>query len=296
MSSLIYSTDMATSAETKIKLAVAKATDNIRNKFKELYNERKETKRFLEDQYKPITKKINTLIDLNKDSSNNENNSTQLNNIQSHRLPPRTIHRRTRPSILYENLLNNSNDNAIDRSYTEPIPKRIQSSNVTSDDNIASGISNYSDNVIDLSYTGAVPKRPISSKSNIIKKIQYDKRSEQMNVMNNLNSKRDRTINDTIDDEYSDDDNNTTKRKLPGMITFSENDKLIKPSNTINASITRARNVRNKVDSIIESFYPNNLNTKKLDDVDKLIDWDELQIVLRIFEKFHFSRSGSEIY
>lgn len=45
----------------RIKLAVASATNSIRNKFKDLYSNRQETKRLLDEQYKPITKKLGAL-------------------------------------------------------------------------------------------------------------------------------------------------------------------------------------------------------------------------------------------
>lgn len=59
------SIDMRTStkSEKKVKLAVAQATEHIRNKFKEIHNERKEKYRLWEEQYKPITKKLKNLID-----------------------------------------------------------------------------------------------------------------------------------------------------------------------------------------------------------------------------------------
>lgn len=60
------SIDMKTStkSERKIKLAVAQATEHIRNKFKEIHDERKENDRLLDEQYKPITKKLANLIDV----------------------------------------------------------------------------------------------------------------------------------------------------------------------------------------------------------------------------------------
>lgn len=59
------SIDMRTStkSEKKIKLAVVQATEHIRNKFKEIHDERKENDRLLDEQYKPITKKLKNLID-----------------------------------------------------------------------------------------------------------------------------------------------------------------------------------------------------------------------------------------
>lgn len=53
----------STKAEKKIKLAVAQAAEHIRNKFKEIHNDRKETYRLLEEQYKPITRKLRNLTD-----------------------------------------------------------------------------------------------------------------------------------------------------------------------------------------------------------------------------------------
>lgn len=45
----------------RLKLAVASATNSIRNKFKDLYSNREETKRLLDEQYKPITTKLSAL-------------------------------------------------------------------------------------------------------------------------------------------------------------------------------------------------------------------------------------------
>lgn len=50
---------------SRAKLSLAKATDSVRNKFEQLRNERLETSRLLEKQYKPITQKLVELIDSN---------------------------------------------------------------------------------------------------------------------------------------------------------------------------------------------------------------------------------------
>lgn len=54
-----------TNSEKKVKLAVAQASESIRNKFKQIHDDRKESYRLLEEQYHPITKKLNALIDVN---------------------------------------------------------------------------------------------------------------------------------------------------------------------------------------------------------------------------------------
>lgn len=54
-------------AAQRVKLAVALAADSIRKKFNQLYTDRKETNRLLEEQYKPITKKFDTFISTNDD-------------------------------------------------------------------------------------------------------------------------------------------------------------------------------------------------------------------------------------
>jgi predicted DNA-binding transcriptional regulator YafY len=51
--------------QRKLKLSLAQATDSVRNKFKELRGERIETNRLLEEQFKPITKRLTKLIDTN---------------------------------------------------------------------------------------------------------------------------------------------------------------------------------------------------------------------------------------
>lgn len=51
------------SAAKKIKLSLAQATTSVRNKFKKLRNEYRESDRHLEDQFRPITKRLGQLID-----------------------------------------------------------------------------------------------------------------------------------------------------------------------------------------------------------------------------------------
>lgn len=51
-------------AVKRIKLAVASASNSIRNKFKQLYSDRQETTRLLNEQYKPITKSLSALHNL----------------------------------------------------------------------------------------------------------------------------------------------------------------------------------------------------------------------------------------
>jgi hypothetical protein len=52
--------------EKDLKLALVRATESVRNKFTNIQNERTETKRVLEEQYKPITKQLGKLIELNE--------------------------------------------------------------------------------------------------------------------------------------------------------------------------------------------------------------------------------------
>lgn len=52
--------------EKELKQSVVKATESIRNKFKELFNEKSANKYILEEQYKPITTKLSSLIDVNR--------------------------------------------------------------------------------------------------------------------------------------------------------------------------------------------------------------------------------------
>lgn len=66
-----------TKSEKTLKLAVAQAADQIRNKFKEIHNQRKETDRLLEEQYKPITKKLKDLIDVRAPSTAYSSPSTE---------------------------------------------------------------------------------------------------------------------------------------------------------------------------------------------------------------------------
>lgn len=56
----------ASKSEKKIKLAVAQATENIRNKFKQIHDNRAETYRQLEEAYQPITRKLHALINVNE--------------------------------------------------------------------------------------------------------------------------------------------------------------------------------------------------------------------------------------
>lgn len=56
------------SQDEKVKQSLIKATESVRQKYKDLINNRVETSRLLERHYKPITNKLGTLIDLNKKS------------------------------------------------------------------------------------------------------------------------------------------------------------------------------------------------------------------------------------
>lgn len=57
---------MMNAKDLKAKQSLAKATESVRNKYQELRSAHLENKRLLEEQYKPITKRLGNLIDLNK--------------------------------------------------------------------------------------------------------------------------------------------------------------------------------------------------------------------------------------
>lgn len=142
---------MATPAEKRMKLSVAKATHAIRNKFKDLHNERKETTRFLEDAYKPITKKIHTLIDLNKNLGNKNNIGNVVASIKTGSKPKIKRNRNSKfkygidfdssSSALKKDNVNDTlmtsefykpNDNAVDEFFETP--KRIHADNYIAED------------------------------------------------------------------------------------------------------------------------------------------------------------------
>lgn len=71
------------SQDEKVKQSRIKATEAVRQKYKDLINNRAETTRLLERYYKPITNELGTIIDLNKkrshvdgDDSKDESSST----------------------------------------------------------------------------------------------------------------------------------------------------------------------------------------------------------------------------
>lgn len=68
--------------EKDIKLALIEATNSTRKKYSNLLNGRKECNRILEEQFKPITSKLNTLIGMNNgcDSHGDDGNITQIPN------------------------------------------------------------------------------------------------------------------------------------------------------------------------------------------------------------------------
>jgi hypothetical protein len=53
----------------QLKLDIALASESIRNKFKQLHNERNDTVRLLEEKYEPVIRKLNVLIDSNDSRS-----------------------------------------------------------------------------------------------------------------------------------------------------------------------------------------------------------------------------------
>lgn len=65
----LVAVNMLTDKKVKVKQELIKATEAVRQKYKDLFNDRIETKRLLEKHYKPITKKLGTLIELNKNNS-----------------------------------------------------------------------------------------------------------------------------------------------------------------------------------------------------------------------------------
>ena len=72
-------------AAKRVKLAVAQAANSIRGKFQQLYDNRNETQRLLDEQYKPITNKFDSLIA----SSSNANGD----NARLTRTPPSSSRR-----------------------------------------------------------------------------------------------------------------------------------------------------------------------------------------------------------
>jgi hypothetical protein len=54
---------MSKTANKKVKISLAQATNSVRNKFQQLRNEHLENDRLLEEQYSPITKRLGRLID-----------------------------------------------------------------------------------------------------------------------------------------------------------------------------------------------------------------------------------------
>lgn len=74
--------------DLRAKQSLAKATESVRNKFRQVRFAHLENKRLLEEQYKPITKRLGKLIDFKEKKS--KSNGIIAPNIRMHPRPPPT--------------------------------------------------------------------------------------------------------------------------------------------------------------------------------------------------------------
>ena len=70
--------------DEKVKLALIKATKSVRQKYKELKNDRVETRRFLDEAYKSFTTKFTKLIDTVTPPATLNSNANNVPTVKIH--------------------------------------------------------------------------------------------------------------------------------------------------------------------------------------------------------------------